>query len=240
MIWIIGGTGEARQLIDKLKGKKEFIASVATYCGAEMLADQQPIVGRMGCTDMVQFIIEKSIDTIVDMSHPYALEVTQNARAASEETGTAYIRFVRKSSDMKDCIFVDSLEQCVSCLKGLSGCIFFTTGTKNIKDFEKVKGTKRFVYRVLPSVFSIQECVDRGIRMEDIIAILGPISEDMNYSMFKDYKADFVVMKDSGIAGGTINKINACVKLGITPIVIQRLTEEKGIEDIDELLGVIM
>jgi precorrin-6A/cobalt-precorrin-6A reductase len=58
--------------------------------------------------------------------------------------------------------------------------------------------------------------------------------------MFKDYKADFVVMKDSGIAGGTINKINACIKLGITPIVIQRLTEEKGIEDIDELLGVIM
>ena len=236
MIWIIGGTSEAKQLVSILKGKKEFVATVATCSGAEMLRDQQPIVGRMDYGEMVQFIREKSIDTVVDMSHPYALEVTRNARAASAETGAAYIRFVRKSTDIEDCIYIESIEKCASFLEGVRGCIFFTTGIKNIRDFEKVRGTNRFIYRVLPSVFSIQECVERGIRMEDIIAILGPVSEDMNYQMFRDYKADYVVMKDSGKEGGTMEKINACKKLGITPIVISRQCEEKGIEDMEELL----
>ncbi|MDD4503984.1 MAG: precorrin-6A reductase [Clostridiaceae bacterium] len=239
MIWVIGGTSEAKQLINRFKGKKEFVVTVATYSGAEMIHDLQPIVGRMDYKEMVQFIREKSIDTIVDMSHPYALEVTQNARAASCETGTVYIRFVRKSSDMEDCIFVESIEKCVSYLKNVKGCVFFTTGIKNIRDFEKIRDANRFIYRVLPSVFSIQECVDRGIRMEDIIAILGPVTEEMNYQMFRDYKVDYVVMKDSGKEGGTIEKINACKRLGITPIVILRQSEEKGIENIEEILKVL-
>jgi len=239
LIWVIGGTSEAKQLINRLKGKKEFVATVATYSGAEMIHDLQPIVGRMDYKEMVQFIREKSIDTIVDMSHPYALEVTQNARAASCETGTVYIRFVRKSSDMEDCIFVESIEKCVSYLKNVKGCVFFTTGIKNIRDFEKIRDSNRFIYRVLPSVFSIQECVDRGIRMEDIIAILGPVTEEMNYQMFRDYKVDYVVMKDSGKEGGTIEKINACKRLDITPIVILRQSEEKGIENIEEILKVL-
>ena len=240
MIWIIGGTSEAKQLIGLLRGKKEFVATVATYSGAEMLQNLQAIVGRMNYSEMVQFIREKSIDTIVDMSHPYALEVSQNAKQASADTGAAYIRFVRKSSTMEACIFIDSIEKCALYLESVDGCVFFTTGIKNIKDFEKVRGANRFIYRVLPSVFSIQECVLRGVRMEDIIAVLGPVSEDMNYQMFKDYNADYVVMKDSGKEGGTLDKINACVKLGITPIVISRQCEEKGIEDMDELIKALI
>lgn len=240
MIWIIGGTSEARSLVSRLRGKKEFVATVATYGGAEALQEQPVIVGRMDYEDMVRFIREKSIDTIVDMSHPYAVEVTQNAKAASADTGAAYIRFVRKSSDIEGCVLVESVEKCASYLEGVKGCVFFTTGTKNIKEFERIKGANRFVYRVLPSIFSIQECVQRGIRIEDIIGILGPVSEDMNYHMFKDYKADYVVMKDSGKEGGTSEKINACKKLGITPIVILRQCAEEGIEDMDELLKIII
>lgn len=240
MIWVIGGTSEAKSLIGRLRGKKEFVVTVATYSGAEALHGQQSIVGRMNYSEMVQFIKEKAIETVVDMSHPYALEVTQNAKAASEAAGAAYIRFLRKSSDIKACIYVESVEKCASFLNGLKGCVFFTTGIKNIKDFERVRGENRFIYRVLPSVFSIQECVQCGVKMEDIIAILGPVSENMNYQMFKEYKADYVVMKDSGKEGGTLEKINACIRLGITPVVISRQYEEKGIQDMDELLKLLI
>lgn len=240
MIWVIGGTSEARELINRLKGKKEYIATVATYSGAEVLCGHQPIIGRMGYDEMVKFIKDKSIATVVDMSHPYALEVSRNAQAACTETGAACIRFVRKSSGLEGCILIDSIEKCTMYLETLRGCVFFTTGIKNIKDFEKVRGSNRFVYRVLPSVFSIQECVDRGIRMEDIVAILGPVSEELNYQMFKDYGADYVVMKDSGMEGGTLEKVNACKKLGIIPVVITRLCDEKGIEDIEQLVRVLI
>lgn len=240
MIWIIGGTSEARELINRLKGKKEYIATVATYSGAEVLHGHRPVIGRMNYDEMVRFIIDKSIDTVVDMSHPYATEVSRNAKAACTEAGAAYIRFVRKSSGLEGCTLAGSIEKCVSYLETVKGCIFFTTGIKNIKDFEKVRGSNRFVYRVLPSVFSIQECVDRGIRMEDIVAILGPLSEELNYHMFKEYKADYVVMKDSGKEGGTLEKINACKKLGIIPVVILRQCDETGIEDMDRLIKVLI
>jgi len=239
LIWIIGGTSEARELTNRLKGKRDFIVTVATCSGAEMLGGVRTLVGRMEHDEMVRFIRRESIDTIVDLSHPYALEVTENARAAGEMAGAAYIRFVRKSSEMEGCIFVDSIEKCALLLEGIRGCVFFTTGIKSIKDFEKVRGTNRFVYRVLPSVFSIQECVGRGVGMEDIVAILGPLPEDVNYHMFKFYKADYVVMKNSGKEGGTVEKVNACKRLGITPIVISRQNEEKGLEDLDDLLKLL-
>ncbi|MBU4015323.1 precorrin-6A/cobalt-precorrin-6A reductase, partial [Patescibacteria group bacterium] len=47
----------------------------------------------------------------------------------------------------------------------------------------------------------------------------------LNIAMFKEYKVDFVVMKDSGIAGGTAEKVKACQKLEITPIIIGRKPE---------------
>jgi precorrin-6A/cobalt-precorrin-6A reductase len=240
LIWIIGGTSEARSLIKSLTGKRNFIVSVATYSGAEMLEYDNVVISRMDRQAMVQFINEKGIDTVVDMSHPYATEVTLNAKSACNEMKVNYIRYCRKASEANDCIYIDSIDKCAEFLLGINGCVFFTTGIKNIKDFEKVKGENRFVYRVLPSIFSIQECVDNNIKMENIVAILGPVSEDLNYQMFKEFRADYVIMKDSGIAGGTEEKIRACKRLGIVPIVIERQTEDFGIKDIDMLLEMIL
>jgi precorrin-6A/cobalt-precorrin-6A reductase len=240
LIWIIGGTTEARSLIKSLEGKREFVVSVATYSGAEMLENENVTVCRMDKQAMVQFIKNHNIDTVVDMSHPYALEVTQNAKAACIEADVRFIRYNRKIADTKDCVYLDSIESCATFLKDIKGCVFFTTGIKNIKDFEKMRGTNRFVYRVLPSIFSIQECVENRLKMEDIIAILGPVSEELNYQMFKDYKADYVIMKDSGKEGGTEEKILACNRLGIIPVVIERQCTESGIENMEELLRILI
>ncbi|HYE11782.1 MAG TPA: precorrin-6A reductase [Patescibacteria group bacterium] len=240
MIWIIGGTSETKSLIRSLAAKKEYIVSVATYSGAEMLTDENIMIGRMNQQAMLQFIRVHDIDTVVDMSHPYALEVTKNAKAACNATNIKYVRYNRKASGVNDCIYVDSIDACAELLKEIKGCVFFTTGIKNIKDFEKVKGKNCFVYRVLPSVFSIQECVDNKVKMEDIVAILGPVSEAMNYTMFKEFKADYVIMKDSGKEGGTLEKIQACKRLGIMPVVIGRQASEAGVESIEELLRVLL
>lgn len=240
MIWIIGGTSEARQLISLIEGKKNYIATVATYSGAEMLEYENVVISRMDQEAMADFIKEKDIDTVIDMSHPYAVEVTQNAKAACMERSVRYIRYNRKTSDVDQCKYIDSIEHCVEFLSDMKGCVFFTTGIKNIKDFEKVRGNNRFVYRVLPSIFSIQACVDNHIKMEDIVAILGPITEELNYQMFKDYNADYVIMKDSGKEGGTLEKIQACKRLNIMPIVIGRQAIENGLDNIEEILRLLI
>ncbi|MBU3129730.1 precorrin-6A reductase [Clostridium tagluense] len=241
MIWIIGGTTESTILISKIKGLLKYIISVATYSGSEVIDDEHEnvVVSRMNYEEMLEFIKIKHVETVIDMSHPYAIEVSENARLACEKVKIKYLRFVRKKTEFENVVYVNTISECIEFLKGVQGHILFTTGIKNIKDFEKVKDKQRFIYRVLPTIFSIQECVNNNIKMKDIIGMLGPFSEELNISLFKEYNADYVVMKDSGSVGGTPEKIEACFKCGITPIVIGRGFED-GIDDMDKLLTMIL
>lgn len=239
MIWIIGGTTETHELVEKLKGKRDYIITVATESGKEVLGDERVVVSRLSKEDMIKFIMDNKIITLIDMSHPYAVEVSKNAKEAAQNCGIEYIRYLRESADLKGAIVFSNMEECMDFLKGIKGNVFFTTGSKNIKDFEKVRGENRFIYRVLPSLESIEECVKNGLKLQDIVAILGPVSCELNEGMFKEYKSEYVVMKDSGIKGGTREKILGCRKLGITPLVIGRV-EEKGFDSIDKLVEMIL
>lgn len=243
MIWIIGGTTESTILISKIKGILKYVISVATYSGSEVIEDEHAnvVVSRMNYEEMIEFIKIQNIETVIDMSHPYAIEVSENARLACQKVKIKYLRFARKRTEFENVVYVKSISECNDFIKGVQGHVLFTTGIKNIKDFEAIKDkdVHRFIYRVLPTIFSIQECTYNNIKMKDIIGMLGPFSEELNISIFKEYNAAYVVMKDSGSIGGTPEKIEACVKCGITPIVIGREFED-GINDMDKLLAMIL
>jgi len=241
LIWIIGGTTESTILISRIKGLLKYIISVATYSGSEVIEDEHEnvVVSRMNYEEMLDFIKMQHIESVIDMSHPYAIEVSENARLACEKVDIKYLRFVRKKSTFENVAYVNSISECTDFLKGVQGNVLFTTGIKNIKDFEVVKDRQRFIYRVLPTIFSIQECVNNNIKMRDIIGMLGPFSEALNISLFEEYNVNYVVMKDSGRVGGTPEKIEACFKCGIIPIVIGREFED-GINDLDKLLAMIL
>lgn len=257
MLWIIGGTAETGELLKRISGQTSYIVTVATPSGKEVLQEKNHvIVARMDYRMMCDFIREYSIDTVVDVSHPYASEVTQNARRACQECEVRYLRYMRERSispgvsnfnltakspisPTNSPVFVSSIAECVEFLKRITGCVFFTTGSKNIKDFQEVRGQNRFVYRVLPTPSSIEECTKQHVEMKDIVALLGPISEELNVAMFKGYYADYVVMKDSGKTGGTPEKLNACRRLGIIPVIIGRVDED-GISDLETLVKMIV
>lgn len=239
MIWIIGGTTEAKRLVENIEGEANFIVTSATESGKEFIDTPNLLVGRLDYYDMMDFVEEKNINLIIDLSHPYAEIVSANAKKVAMEKNIKYIRYVREKSFIPSyAIYLNSLEDCLEYLKEISGIVFFTTGSKNIRDFEKVKGKNRFIYRILPAMLSIEECKKLNIPMKDIVAVLGPFSKEYNRVMFKEYDADYVVMKDSGKEGGFIEKIEACEELNIIPIVIGRV-EEKGVHKLDRILGLI-
>ena len=238
MIWIIGGTSEAREFLTLIKDRMPYVITVATECGSQAIGDDNVIQERLDHEGMVGLIHEKSIGTVVDLSHPYAVDVSRIAKEAAMETNTRYFRYVRPKTEDKSAIHFDTLEQCRDYLSNQNGTVFFTTGSKNIGDFEPIKGQNRFVYRVLPALFSIKECNRHSVDLADIVAMRGPVSEELNIAMFREYQTDFVVMKDSGIKGGTPEKINACRQLGIKALIIGRVPES-GIGSLDELLQAI-
>lgn len=239
MIWIIAGTSEAREIIDKIRDLDSYIATVATEEGREFITSDNLIVGRMNYDEMKDFTVANNISLIVDITHPYAKVVSNNAKKLAKKLKIKYIRYVReKTSKSLNAIYLNSYEESYEYLSKVKGTVFFTTGSKNIPDFKKIKGSNRFIYRVLPALESIKICSDYGIAIKDIVATLGPFSKEYNKTMFKEYKADYVVMKDSGVKGGTIEKIRACEELGIIPIIIGR-EEEEGISNLDEVEAII-
>jgi precorrin-6A/cobalt-precorrin-6A reductase len=226
-------------LVERLQGKRPLLVTVATETGKAFLPDCPVYVGRMNPGEMVEFIKSHAIDQIVDVSHPYATEVSKNARQAQQQTAIEYIRFTRPKSDSENVIACHSLEECLRLLQTISGCVFFTTGSNHVKEFQAIRGNNRFVYRVLPTPESLQECRTHKVALKDIIAALGPFSMAMNSAMFREYRADYVVMKNSGQKGGTSEKIAACRQLGIKPVVIERGTET-GFTDLDELVAFVL
>lgn len=239
MIWIIGGTSETRELLERIR-RKDYLVTVVSYAGKDKLKSfgDKVLVNKLDYSGMVKFIAENGIDTVIDMSHPYAVEVSENAARACAESQTSYIRFSRERAVDEDRAYCRNIDDATELLRSLKGTVFFTTGIKNIKDFQKVRGENRFIYRVLPTDFSIAACKESGVEMSDIVAALGPFSKEFNMAMFENYSADCVVMKDSGASGGTLEKIKACDDLGIKAIIIGR-EDEAGFKSIEEILELI-
>lgn len=217
-----------------------FIVSLATDSGKDFIHSPKLITGRMDYEDMLDFVIENRVSLIVDLTHPYAKMVTHNAKRVAAKKGIDYVRYVRRKviPESKG-IYLKNYQEAFAYISKLKEkTVFFTTGSKNIGDFERVRGENRFIYRILPALESLEICRKYNINLRDIVAVLGPFSKELNKAMFKEYQADYVVMKDSGQEGGSLEKIKACQELGITPIIIGREMEE-GYDNLDEIEEII-
>ncbi|CCJ33944.1 MULTISPECIES: precorrin-6A reductase [Caloramator] len=239
MIWIISGTYEAKKLLENVHGKVNYIATVATDEGEREFFKYNIVKVRLNYEDMKKFVFKNNIDLIVDMSHPFAKEVSLNSKKVAEEFKIEYIRYLRNETELDGCVVFKDFNECADYLKDKEGNVVFTIGSNNIEVFERVKNGRRFIYRILPSEDSIKKCISLGIPISDLVAIKGVFSEDFNEAFFKEFDAKYVVMKDSGNEGGTLQKIRACKKIGIVPLVILR-PKEDGIYSIDEILQYVL
>lgn len=229
MIWVIGGTSEGEFFSKKL-GDIPHIVTLGTKEGLNYYEGDNYQFNRMDYEQMRNFIKSENIDFVVDLSHPFAINVSHDAKRACRDECVEYHRFDRDVTEFgKNTIEFANYEECFEYLESFQGSVFITTGSNRVEDFEKIKGNNRFIYRVLPMVESITKLINLNIHIKDIVAMVGPFTKDLDIEMYKFLGVDCVVMKDSGDAGGTSEKIKACEELGIKSFVITR-TKEKGVD----------
>jgi len=229
-IMVIGGTLDSHQIIDELLNKKiEVIATVATTYGESLLQEKPGLRvfhGRMDGEQMEEFITVNGINCTVDASHPFAANVSINAIQASSNVGIPYVRFEREShaAEYSDVLMADSSEEAAVIAAGFDGNIFLTTGSNNLEDFVKniADFRVRLFVRVLPMSSVIQKCEKLGLSADNIIAMKGPFSKELNKEMMRQCKAAIMVTKESGDAGGVSEKLLSARELGITTVMIKR------------------
>ncbi|MDP4144843.1 MAG: cobalt-precorrin-6A reductase [Bacillota bacterium] len=230
MIGLILGTSEGKNILSELnKYTDDIFVSTATKYGGELLDNYSFRVMNTKPLDaeaLKKVIVEHKIAILVDASHPYALVVTKNAMDVCGELDIEYVRYERPSIienyHEENIIKVKDHNELHLKLKEINGNILNTTGSKEIEKILAFKLENRIIHRVLPTLEVVDKCVSLGIKPDDIIAIKGPIGYELNCSFIKEYNAKAIILKDSGIEGGTKEKLDAAVNLKIPAFVLER------------------
>ena len=243
-ICIFAGTSEGHGLTERLAGRGANVtACVATDYGASLLKDVPGLkvtAGRLDRDRMEAFFRERRFDLVIDATHPYADQATENIAAACAATGTDLLRVERPSEhDAPDGVFVPDVPACVEYLSGTEGEILLTTGSKDLPLFAENDSVRpRLHARVLPMTRSLQICEECGIDPSHVIAMQGPFDEELNVATLKACRARYLVTKDTGEAGGYRCKIAAARRVGATAVIIGRPPQREGLTAEDALKAV--
>ncbi len=185
---------------------------------------------RMDHIEMAKLIREYEPRYVIDATHPYAQEVTANIRFACDETNAEYLRVLRERSDAcQDAIYVSSVDEAVQYLKETSGNILVTTGSKELHKYTELPDYQERVYaRVLSTGNVAVACENLGFAGRHLICMQGPFSTEMNLALIKEFDVAYMVTKESGTAGGFLQKYEAAIRGDAKMVVVGRPVEKTG------------
>lgn len=236
-ILIFAGTTEGRELSEILSKKKiEHTVCVATEYASLLIKDNEYAkvhCERLDAYEMVSMIKEGGFALVIDATHPYAYEVSDNIKSAAKETGIKYIRLKRDigSFSQNDKIrFFSTNEECSEALKQIDGNILLTTGSKELHVYASDENVReRLFVRIIPNEESLKICNDNGIHAKNIIAMQGPFSKTMNDAMIDMYDISVMVSKQCGKNGGFENKVLSAIEKDIPLYIIGCEESEEGL-----------
>lgn len=247
MKWlIIGGTTESLEAVSYLLKKKVCLTvSVATDMGAALYKDH-PVhmwTGRLDKDGFVDRMAAEGISHVLDTSHPYALEVTRIVKTACQELGIPYFRYTRidvlkeRKKSMPPIYRVKDARESAVLANRLGGRVVLTTGIKTldiyrdyVEDFQE-----RCFARVLANKDSLERCEKIFRHASHWRAENPPFSVEDNRRFLAETKAELLITKDSGAAGGVPEKLKAAKLEGAAVILIDRPEESDVLEDFEQL-----
>lgn len=236
-ILLFGGTAEGRELAEWLLARQiPCTVCVATEYGEILLpAAVRAHVGRMD-REAMEAAMGAGPTLVIDATHPYAAEVTQNIRAAAEAAGLPCLRLVRRSDGEDGCLKAENIAAAADLLKGMEGNILLTTGSKELEPFAVPGLRERCFPRVLPTLESLGRCLELGFPPKHIICMQGPFSRALNEAMIGQFEIKILVTKDTGGYGGFREKAEAARAAGCALLVVERPSREEGmsLEEIKE------
>lgn len=233
-ILLFGGTTEGREIAEFFeKNSIVSFVSVASDYGREVLPAMEfcgVIAGRMDADGMAQFITEEKINMVVDATHPYAVEVSENIKKAVKNTSVSYVRIVRERDErVEDAKYFKNLDMLIEYLNTTKGNILVTTGSKELEAFCKIEDFGGRVFaRVLPVEEVVRSCRELGFLEEHIITGKGPFSQEENEACLEKINGKYLVTKDTGKQGGFFEKVSAARTAGAQILILERPNEEGG------------
>ncbi len=229
---VFAGTTEGRRLL--ADAPVEVTACVATEYGEALLTPRDRLTvshRRLTEEEMEALLARERFDLVVDATHPYAAEVTENIAQACRGAGVEYLRLLREAdAPPEGAVYLPDTESAVNWLAETEGNILLTTGSKELAKYAALPGfARRVCARVLPMEASLSACRAAGLGPDRIIAMQGPFSREMNAALLEAVSAKYLVTKDTGGTGGFGEKAAAARDAGAVLVVVGRPAQREGL-----------
>ena len=222
-LWLIGGTQESVDLAKVIaQNQLPCIISVTTESARSLYPAASTLsvyVGRLNSAQIQQFLQQQQIVAVLDASHPYAVEISQNAIAATFEQKIPYLRYERPMLEQGISLDFETLIA-GNHLQGQR--VLLTIGYTPLHRFQFWHERATLFARILPSVSALEAAFKAGFTPHNIICLRPPISADLEKALWRQWQISLVVTKASGIAGGEDIKRSVATELGIPLIAINR------------------
>jgi precorrin-6A/cobalt-precorrin-6A reductase len=175
-------------------------------------------------TGLRDYLQQEKIDFLINATHPFATQISQNAAIAASSLVIPYLRLLRpawQKSEQDNWIEVESYEAAVSILSPLAQRVFLSIGRQELAIFSTLPDRWFLMRMVEPP--SLNGFLPQG----KVLLARGPFDLDEERSLLQTYKIEVIVSKNSG-GNATYPKILAARELGIPVIMVQRPELERG------------
>lgn len=225
IILLLGGTADARHLANRLLQQGvHLVYSVAGLVRTPDMACDILVGGFSALGGLAHYVDEKSINMIVDVTHPYAKKMTQTAMSVAEEKGIAYVRFHRPAwlPQAEDhWLEVSEWDEVLDNIKHATS-VFLTAGQLSQEQINSLHQnhsnqtpTQKQVLRtaVKPSAILPASMI--------WVKAIGPFSYQQELTTIQQYDIDMIVSKNSG-GDSTIEKLNVAREKYIPVVMLSR------------------
>ena len=236
-VLILGGTAEARALAGALAERRD-IATTLSLAGrtAEPLPHPVPtrIGGFGGAEGLAVYLRKAEIGALIDVTHPYAARMSENAARAAHDTSVPLLALRRPAWQRRGgdhWVDVDSVSEAVAALGTAPRRAFLALGRKDIAPFAAAPQHTYLVRSVDP--------IEPPLAVPHAIYLTarGPFSEAEDRALLERHRIDVIVAKNSGGAA-TYGKITAARSMHLPVVMLTRpkLPEVPSVESIDDVL----
>lgn len=219
-VLVLGGTSEARALAQALVGQGlDIESSLAGRVSSPRLPVGRVRIGGFGgASGLATYLREQRITHLVDVTHPFAAQMSANALAAvGLVDGVELMRLVRPGwgghRDAGAWHWVGDLAAGREAVERLGRRPFVTTGRQSVPFYEGLRAEHVLLRVVDP--------MDPPGPQWSLVHDRGPYAPSSEIALMREHGVDVLVTKDSGGAY-TSAKLDAAAELGIPVVIVFR------------------
>ena len=230
-VLILGGTGEAVDLAQRLESRAEFdvVTSLAGRTRRPAAIPGRVRTGGFGGVEgLTAYLAGEHVDVVVDATHPYAARISNHAKLACDVLGVPRVQLWRPAwtrVDGDEWTGVASLDAAADAVAdarmSAGGCVFLTTGVRDVQAFSRLQEV-RFLVRLVDTPRT-----PLPLSKSELIVDRGPFAIDNERALFLEHGVELLVSKNSG-GVATWSKLTTARELGVPVVMVDRPDPESG------------